>query len=281
MTVTLARYKIHFASEKLLGRHPSCNCYLGCGVSTAWHGAMDASLGETGMTQTGKLKDKGERTNVLRRGWKAFKRVADSNGIPDTDDYIRIHRAMFPGYPDPERLWTRDFSDIVDLIDAGDGISIAVRLRVLPQDAPAARYTRADHQVYLQERVKGKDQFVDVDPMHGHSNTYAGHAVPFSDIRKASKAISGGTVLAWIYPRGGWTGESLARVEMKRRLRVCRIDRNEAEDDLEKAQRQLANARRRIVDLESQGPTDCDPVARDAVNDEMDALEVYASTRKR
>ncbi len=281
MVATLARYKIHFNSEKNLGRNPSCNCYLGCGLSTIYHGAVDASLGEAATTKTGRLHNKAERTAYLKRGWKAFKRVPDSNGIPDTGDYIRIHRAMFPGYPDPEQLLTRDFSDVVDLVDSGHGVSIALRLRVLPQDAPAARYTRADHQQYLQKRIGNKDWFMDVCPMHSHSNTYGGHAVPFSDIRRTSKAIEDGLVLGWVYPRGEWTQGALEAAKMQDRIRTLREDRNEAEALAEKRRLRLMVTRARIAELEGQAPIDCTAPVTEAINEEMDSLEVYATGRKR
>jgi len=280
MVASLARYRIHFNSEKNLGRNPKCNCYLGCGLSTVYHGTVDASLGEAATTQTGRLHNKAERTARLKRGWKAFKTQPDANGIPDTGDYIRIHRAMMPGYPDPEQLVTRDFGDVVDLSRAGFGISIAVRLSALAHDAPAQRYTRADHQQYLQRIIKGKDQFNDVCPMHGHSNVYDGHAVPFKDIRIASKAIENGTIYGWIYPRGEWTQGALEAAKVQDRLRAVRVDRNEAEAKVVKLSTKLGVARAHIADLESADPVNCEPTVRDAINDEMDALEVYASTRR-
>lgn len=102
------RYKPLLWSEKLLSVLPGQPPYLGCGVSSATHGVDLATAGEFSLLGNGRKKGKAARTNDLKRGWRAFLKVADSNGIPDTDDYIRIHRAIAKGYPDPQKLWTRD-----------------------------------------------------------------------------------------------------------------------------------------------------------------------------
>lgn len=265
MSTDPERYRPLFWSEKLLSVLPGQPPYLGCGVSTAAHGIEMATAGEFSLMQNGRRKGKAARTNDLKRGWRAFKAKPDSNGIPDTDDYLRIHDAMQPGTPDPQKLWTRKWSDIRDALDEGYFISIAMRLSVV-KGTSVSRYTTADHQAGLYEpRLHWKDKSKrlvrngktkDICPMHDHSNTYSGHVVNLSDVRKAAKAIEGGLILAWLYPIGGWTEANLVR---KRRNAIQRELKGQVADlkaDVSAAELENARLIEQLQECREDGPDD-------------------------
>lgn len=238
-----------FASEKLLTPP-----YKGCGISADWTGTALATLGESTLQPNGRVKNKGQRKADLQRGWNAFTRVADSNGIPDTDDAIRIHSGMFPKLPNPDQLWTRNWDDVIDQLDDDMAISIALRLSALPSDSPLRRYTSADHQITMWKR-KG-DTVKRPDPMHNHSNTYGGERVPLKDIRIAAKAIEKGLILTWLFPIGEWTAEALMRAKKNRIMKL----REDAAKDTQK------RLRARIKELEESPGTDCSVLIAKAVD---------------
>lgn len=207
MTASSSRYSPNQYSEKLL-----TSPYKGCGISTACHGDDMASLGEFTVLPTGRLKSVAQRRRDLQRGWRAFKRVPDDNGIPDTDDYLRISLALAPGLPLPTQLWTRNWDDVMDHIKSGEAISIALRLSALGS-SNKVDLTTADHQVLFWGEEKGGETNV-MGPMRAQRESYHGHKAPLAQIREASKAISGGQILTWLYPIGGWTQEALALEEV-------------------------------------------------------------------
>lgn len=261
-------------SETLLSVLPGQPPFLGCGVSTAAEGIVMASAGQYGFMPDGRLKGKAARTNDLKRGWKAFKAKPDSNGIPDTDDYIRIHRAMAPkGMPDPEKLWTRRRADIEEALDGDMFISIAVRLSAVRGTA-AARYTTADHQMGIWKRSpKGKTKRI--DPMHPYSyDKYHGDWIDLDDVIKAAKAINDGTMLCWLYPIGGWTQEAA----LQRTVRRVRAQRNEANATIAARDVEIAALRLDLAQCEEDGSPAAARLAaleqaQEAASDAIEALK--------
>ena len=235
------RYKPNFASERLLPGPP----YKGCGISSDWIATDIATFGESSRLPTGRTKLKKARTADLRRGWRAFKAKPDSNGIPDTNDLERIHAGMFPDLPQPSQLFTRDMREVIEALDDGYALSIALRLSALPPSSDLRRYTAADHQVVLYGRKGGTT--TRVDPMHRHSLSYTGDPVSLAEVEKAAKAIENGLILAWRYPIGGWTAEALMRKRKNRRIGVI-------EDQAARTETRL---RQRIRELEATVPPDC------------------------
>ena len=261
-------YAPNFASERLLPGPP----FRGCGLSADWVATDLATLGESSRRPDGQLKGTPWRRGDLQRGWKAFKKVPDSNGIPDTGDAIRIHRAMFPDLPDMEQLSTRDWRDVVSALDDKMAVSIAVRLSALPAASSMRQYTSADHQVVLYGRKRGTT--TRVDPMHQQSNRYSGDTVDLGDVRAAAEAIENGLILAWVYPIEGWTAEELLWDRLQRRIRNIKDRAAETEQALEA----------RIRALEQAQPVNCKPLvdnARAATTEkEMVELIAWADGRR-
>lgn len=218
-------YAPNFASERLLTAP-----YKGCGLSSDWAATDLATLGESSRNPNGRLKLAKARRADLRRGWRAFKAKPDSNGIPDTDDLIRIHAAMFPGLPRPTEVRTRDFDDITAMLDDDMAVSIAVRLSALPASSDMRDYTSADHQVVLYGRTGSKT--TRIDPMHRHSLTYTGDSVRLADVRTAARAIAGGLILAWSYPIGEWTDAARLRRRKERRIAAITSEASRTEKRL-------------------------------------------------
>jgi len=261
VTVNADRYVPLFASEKLLAGFDGQPPFKGCGLSAAITCTGYATLGESQTKGNGRPFDSADLTNQLKVGWRAFEKVRDSNGIPDRDDAIRIHRAMFDGIPDPIPVAERDFDEIVEMLRAGWAISVACRLSVLPQSSPLRKYTSADHQIPLVGFAKGRSRRQ--DPMHAPSLRYAGEWVPLDHVRIAAKAIGNGEALAWRYPVGGWTQAALATEALRDRVRELR-------ETSEALRVQLDDKDGRIVQLKAdlaacrQAPGDCGPLVDNA-----------------
>ncbi len=239
-----------FWSERLLEGFGGQPPFKGCGISADTTGTTLATDNEAALNGAGRFKSKAQRTEDLRTGWRAFTRVADSNGIPDTGDMIRIHRAMFPNLPDPDQLHTRDWSEVVDRLDAGFAVSIALRLSVLPASSPLRRYTSADHQFTMYGR-KG-DRTQRPDPMHVHSDSYVGEWVPLAHVREAAKAIEGGLVLTWLYPIGGWTQAKLRTAQLRDQLGEARTRLATLEARIDEKTRILRERDQDIVEFKEQ-----------------------------
>jgi hypothetical protein len=263
MSATVDAYRPPLASEWVLGKKPRPNnppSLLGCGVSSAWHQSAIASLGETTIRPDGKAKGLAIIKAELERGWKAFKRLPDENGIPDTNDYVRIQRAMHD-VPKVEQLVTRDWDLVMDHAKADEVISIAVRLSIFGT-RNSIDLTDADHQVVIWGPAGAA--FWVMGPMRKHSRTYRGHRAPISDLRKAAKAINGGQVLAWTVPIGAWTQGALLEQKLHARIGNLRDDRNEAEAALKPALAAVARLKRRIEELEGGTPGDCTELVANA-----------------
>lgn len=243
-------------SETLLKGFANQPPYRGCGLSTDCHGTGMATLLESATRPDGRLVGKAARTATLKRGWRAFLKVADSNGIPDTDDYIRIHRAQFPGTPDPVQFKTRDFDQVVAKLRAGYALSIALRMRALGSPN-SVDFTTADHQVLIWGTPKDGEVWC-MGPMRPHSDEYAGHRAKLAEVRKAAVAFqvdiaaTGGQVLTWLYPIGGWTQAALKTQKLRADLRAL-SSRNT------KLEARLVNKDATIADLRAQLEAGSDP----------------------
>jgi len=262
MTATAGRYRPNDYSERLLAVLPSQPPYLGCGISTILHGIDMSTLGEFSTTPAGRLKNKRQRTADMVRGWRTFKRVPDSNGIPDTDDYERIHRAVAPSLPLPDKLWTRNRSDVIDQLKAGMAVSIAVRLRIFGATNPID-FTTADHQVLIWGTPVDGEVNV-MGPMRPYSTTYHGHRAPLHLVFRAAEAINGGLILTWLTPIGGWTQASLGADKLADRIATLRSDRNAAERIADNRQARLVALRAELAVIKETQPSDCDPLIDNA-----------------
>ena len=250
-----ALYRLNFHSQLLLPGPP----FRGCGVASDANATDLATLGESTRNRFGATKGRLGRRKTLKQGWRAFKQVADSNGIPDVDDLVRIHRGMYPGLPDPEHLRTRDFGQVRDALDSGHAVSIALRLSALGATNPVDR-TSADHQVVVYRR---QGAYLAVGPFRPHSNRYIGHHVKLGPVEKAAKAIEKGLVLAWLYPLGGWTQARLATrasLDTVRQLRAAtkaleaRVGRKD--DRLATLREDKARLRAKVAELTKTNPDD-------------------------
>jgi hypothetical protein len=273
MTVNASRYQPLFPSEQLLRGFANQPPFKGCGIATDLIVSAWGTLGECQIRPNGRPFGNADFTNQLKVGWRAFTRVADSNGIPDTGDAQRIHRSMFPGLPDLIPLVSRDFDEVEEALKADYAISIAVRLSALPVSSPLRKYTSADHQIPLVGLERGKSRRQ--DPMHPPGLRYAGEMVPLSDVRVAAKAIENGLVLAWKVPIGGWTQERLAVRGIRDELREAREDVAGLTDRIRTKNLAIADLQRQLSDA---GGADCsNPIAaaleteRIAIRDSVDA----------
>ena len=261
MAATVNAFRPNLYSEWLLPQRP----LIGCGISTICHANDMGSLGEFTVMPNGQLKGTRQRLKDLMTGYRAFKRVPDSNGIPDTDDYLRIHQAI-SDYPLPERMWTRSWDDVMDQLKARDvAVSIAVRLSVLGSRNTIDQ-TTADHQVLLWG-IEPNGQTNAMGPMRAVSRTrgYHGHKALLSEVRKAARAIEGGLILTWLSPIGEWTEKALALEKQQDRIAALRKERNEAEATADVRRTRLVALRAEIVTLrENAPPGDCAPLVANA-----------------
>jgi len=206
-----------FASEKLLAGPP----YRGCGISSDWHGTWLATDGESGINAIGRQKGQGGRRSDLQRGWTAFatQKPADSNGWVDMGDIPLIHDAMFgPGMPQPAGMHATPWR-VWELI--GDhAVSMAIHTGAVGSADAVRRYVNAvPHQVVAwKKRTINSTRYVKIiDPMHGPSETYTGHWVKWTSLKKCALAIkdANGSIYAFRYPIGGWTQEARTKLRLK------------------------------------------------------------------
>jgi hypothetical protein len=263
----------YFASEKLLSGFDGQPPFKGCGLSADWAATALATDNESAFVK-GRPKGKAHRTADLKRGWRAFTRVADSNGIPDTGDMGRIHAAMFPGLPQPTAFNTRDFAEVIERLDRDFAISIALRLSALPASSPLRKYTSADHQVTLYGR-RGPDTRR-IDPMHDHSDKYIGEMVPLAHVKTAARAIEGGLILTWLYPIGGWTEAALRTERLRREIRDAGILVRALESRVENKQREVVDLRAEVAILKERldGRDDCDDEIKEAIAELREKVNV-------
>lgn len=224
--------------------------FRGCRISTDFYCTAFATLGESTIAAVGGEMNRAAIKSLLNRGWAAFKRAGDENGIPDQGDIDDIHGAMFPDLPMP-RLATLDFDDAWAAV--GDSVlGIALRLSVLEPSDPLRQFTSADHQLCLFDRAN--DQGAVVDPMgpiggDGKSRYWAKK----SSIRKAALAIGNGRVVCELYPMGGWTAETLGT----RRLRAASaVD----EETIRRLRRERNQALAALKVCQDGTPPDCAPL---------------------
>ncbi len=284
-------YRSPLNTERNLSRPP----WLGCGVSSDWHGTAIATFGESTRLATGRPKGKAAMTRDLKRGWRAFKSKPDDNGIPDQGDLTRIHRGMFSGLADPTLFNTRDWDGVLKRLDLNYAVSIALRLTVLPTWSTLRKYTSADHQVviYGKRTRNGVTKLYIIDPMRAHSKAYSGVWVPASHVRKAAKAIENGLIITSLYPAGGWTREAIVR--RRKNAQIAAMDAKASQLakvilDAERKTRKLIDAKseadrlavrlaRQLRDCED----DCTPTdeaiaaAREAL---LDQLHVFVTEQR-
>ena len=208
----------YFASERLLGVLPGQPPYLGCRVSSIWHGYALATDNESAYKANARPKNKAAITADLLRGWKAFatQKPADNNGIPDQGDVDIIARAMFPALPLPDTFNTRDWADVIAKLGSGKAVSIALRLRAVPASSRLRRWTSADHQTVIWAPNKGT--VMSLDPMHPPSATWAGWRVPLAEVEQAAAAIDGGLFITSLFPLGKWTAANLKTRDLRARI---------------------------------------------------------------
>jgi len=207
------RYLANHFAERLVNNR---SCRLGAGAT----GTDIATLGESTRNASGYLKGRHGRRRILQRGWDAFLRTGDSNGIPDQNDVIVMHRAMFPGLPDPAVIQTRDFDSLWRKHGAF-AISWALDLRAVPADSVLRKYVNpVPHQMTTYQY---RNVIRVVDPWKQHDPSYHGLSHPRlrSDIRKAARAMAGGLIFAELYPVGQWT--EAARVAAAKDERIDEI----------------------------------------------------------
>ncbi len=201
-----------FDSERLLEGFDGQPPFKACGISAGVTGTNLATTNEASIIR-GWPMGKALRTARLKTGWRAFEKVHDSNGIPDTDDAIRIHRAMFPTLPDPIQVQTRDRKLVRHHLDEGNALSMAFRLSALPARSGWRQYTSADHQMTMWDLVNAK--VTRQDPMHPHSDKYRGERLSLDEGLDAAEAIENGLILYWLYPIGRWTQARLRTLELQ------------------------------------------------------------------
>jgi hypothetical protein len=259
----------YFASEKLLAGFDGQPPFKGCGISADWAATALATDNESAFVK-GRPKGKAHRTADLKRGWRAFEKVRDTNGIPDTDDAVRIHRAMFPDLPDPAQFRTRDFAEVIDRLDRGFAVSIALRLSALPASSPLRRFTSADHQATLYGRRGEQTRLI--DPMHDHSDKYIGEMVPLSHVKTAARAIESGLILTWLFPIGGWTAAAAARKDL-RDARAAITSLTDRVEDRNRTVRALTEEVR-ILKERLDGRDDCEDEITAAIADLREKVNV-------
>lgn len=235
------KYRPNHYSELLLGRDPSCDCYLGCRIGTDAIATDIATYGESTRNEQGRTIGKVGRQKLLRTGWQAFESVPDNNGIPDQGDVTRIHRAMFPNLPSPTLVTTEDFGGLWD--HHGEyAISWALRLSAVPASSVLRKYVGGvDHQMVTYRDEKARTRVM--CPMKPHSLTYRGHVDEDlrKEIRTAAKAIEDGLIIAELYPVGAWT--QAARVRKRKNDEIADLQekigqKNDRIDELEREAQQ-------------------------------------------
>lgn len=260
-----------FYSEWLLSGMFGQPPLLGCGVSTICHGAGIATGNESAMGRNGRLLTKAARKATLVKGFRAFLRVADSNGIPDRDDHVRISQAMFPDLPLPASISTPSWDDVMDLMKSGFAVSLALRLRVLGS-RNSIDLTTADHQtLFWSPRKDGKVKAI--GPMRQHSDRYAGHLAELSEVRQAAKAIvPSGNILGWRYPILGWTQAKLQTKELRAEVADAKRRAAKLESRIVNKDGTIATLRERVAELVAGTPVDCGTLVRDALRAERQAI---------
>lgn len=230
-----------FATERLLEILPGQPPFKGCGISSFCTLAMKATDNEAGYAPNGLPMSRAQLTDLETKGWRAFTRVSDSNGIPDRDDAARIWRAMFPELEMPTSF-VGGKRELRTLLDTGNAVSLAVRLRVLPARSQLRHYTSADHQITLwMEERGGRMRLVRPDPMHGHSTKYAGEIVDFDEVWTAADAIEDGApALGWSHGISDLTAANRATQRLRGELRDERQAHDVTEVELRATKRRLA-----------------------------------------
>lgn len=262
-----------FASERW-GSAP----YRTCRVSADFHATMVATDNEANLNDFARPRGKRGREKVLRRGWKAFldQTPADANGWADQGDVIRIHRAMFPGLPDPKLGSSKDPSRVLDLIGP-NAVSLAIDTSVLPPTDAVRRYVGAvAHQgVAYEVRTRdGRREVKWIDAMHPPSDTYTGHWVLWSSLVRGARAIGGSNTFYFeLYPAGQWTDAALEEanwqsVVMRKNDRITRL-----KADLEAEQKETAALMEQLDECRS----DCGDGATEAL---LDDLEEWIEERR-
>lgn len=211
----IRRFKPQQASEKILARDPN-HGYVGCRFSADWAATAGATVGESVLSQTARLKSRWARKQDLERAWDAVGRGRlgyNQSHVPT------IHRAMFPGLPQPTPVVTEQFSEDLwshlgqkpDGPNRGDHyISVALDLSVLPAGDPLRQHTGpVTHQVVLAYRNKANDGAYVLDGMAPYSGGDKGYWASRKSIAKAAKAIEEGLIVCELYPVAGWTAEAL------------------------------------------------------------------------
>ena len=209
-----------FDSETLLRDFDGQPPYKFCGGSSYITATNLATTNEASIVR-GWPMGKAVRVARMKRGWRAFEKRADSNGIPDQDDAIRIHKAMFPGLPEPRPIATQDRALVRNHLEQGGALSMAFRLSALPVRSRWRQYTSADHQATIWDLDHGR--VTRQDPMHPHSNTYRGEKLSLDEGLDAAEAIENGTILYWLYPIGGWTQQRLRTTEFREEIADLKI----------------------------------------------------------
>lgn len=256
-----------FASEKLLAPP-----YMGCGISSDWHGTMLATLNEAGQNKWARQKGQAARRADLKRGWAAFRAGFDENGWVDRDDIPRIHAAMFPTLPQPRAVAVPP-AQFWAWLDGEYALSVAIQPGAVSASDAIRRYVGAvPHQVlaYQRRTRDGTDEVRIVDPMHAPSDVYAGHWVRWDSLRKCGMNVLGadGLMLAFRFPVGGWTQARLtaARINEKHAQEVATLKAEQA------AARERWRARERELE-EQLAEQDCTPAVIAAYDQAIEAIE--------
>lgn len=212
---------LYFTSERRMPRNDA-GFWNSCRVIAILSAVGICTNNECFLRNNGRHKGVSGRVSLAMKGLRG----ADGNWRADSGfnqgDVDEMHAAMFPGLPMPVLVGTTNWWDLFQHLpkrqsdgsySRGNIINISVRLSVLPAGDPAAKYTRADHQVTLRARKKGKDGiwYIKVlDPMHPQDSNHQGDWVRADSIKKAAKAINGGVIIAELYGDDGeWTQSKL------------------------------------------------------------------------
>jgi hypothetical protein len=258
MSVSADKYRPPDASERLMPGPP----YRGCRISSDFYCTAFATLGESTLAPAGGEMSRAAIKAVLNRGWAGFKRAGDENGWPDQGDVDDYHGAMFPNLPMPRLVTTRDFDEVRSLVGRFV-VSIALRLSALPASSPLRKFTSADHQLCWFDVGNGMGSIIDpMGPVGGDGK--ARYLAPVAHIREAALAIPlvkdgppGRTVIAELYPKGGWTAESLAK-------REASAASASDEATIRRLRRERNAALAKLAECQAGTPTDCTELVKNA-----------------